>query len=101
VEQTVEQADAWIQQAAADETRLEAGARRFALTLGRTLALALLARQAQWSLDHEQSRRALAAAKRYAVHGINVLADMDADEARLLARDESGAVNPPPYRPSP
>jgi hypothetical protein len=101
LEQTVEQADAWIQQAAADETRLEAGARRFALTLGRTLALALLARQAQWSLDHEQSRRALAAAKRYAVHGINVLADMDADEARLLARDESGAVNPPPYRPSP
>lgn len=101
LEQTVEQADAWIKQAAADETRLEAGARRFALTLGRTLALALLARQAQWSLDHEQSRRALAAAKRYAVHGINVLADLDADEARLLARDESGAVNPPPSRPSP
>ncbi|OGA52537.1 MAG: acyl-CoA dehydrogenase [Betaproteobacteria bacterium RIFCSPLOWO2_12_FULL_62_13] len=89
VEQTAEQAEAWFTQSlAADETQLEAGARRFALTLGRTLELALLARHAQWSLDHEQDRRTLAAARRFAAHGINLLVAMDADDARMLARDE-------------
>ncbi|MNC85473.1 hypothetical protein D3C83_10730 [compost metagenome] len=89
VEQTVEQAESWFKQsAAAGGGQLEAGARRFALTLGRALELALLAQQAQWSLDHEKDRRALAAARRFAAHGINLLADMDADEARMLARDE-------------
>ena len=37
---------------------IEAGARGFALTLGRTLALAALVRHAQWSLDHERDGRA-------------------------------------------
>ncbi|HEU4870994.1 MAG TPA: acyl-CoA dehydrogenase family protein, partial [Pyrinomonadaceae bacterium] len=36
---------------------LEAGARRFALTLGRTMELALLIKQAQWSGDHQSARR--------------------------------------------
>lgn len=45
---------------------LEAGARRFALTLGRALALALLTEHAQWSLEHEQDGRARAAALRFA-----------------------------------
>jgi acyl-CoA dehydrogenase len=89
VEQALEQAEAWLTDGAGNETRLEAGARRFALTLGRTVSLALLARHAQWSLDHEHSRRAFAAAKRYAAHGINLLAEMDGDDARMLARDES------------
>ncbi|MBI4206182.1 MAG: acyl-CoA dehydrogenase family protein [Betaproteobacteria bacterium] len=91
VEQTVEQAEAWFKESAtAGAAQLEAGARRFALTLGRALELALLARQAQWSLDHEQDRRSLAAARRFSSHGINLLAPMDADDARLLARDEGG-----------
>lgn len=101
VEQALEQAEGWLADAADNEARLEAGARRFAMTLGRTVSLALLARHAQWALEHEPSRRPLAAARRYAAHGINLLAEMDGDEARMLARDEPGAVNPPPSRPSP
>lgn len=89
VEQTAEEAEAWFKHArASGDAQLESGARRFALTLGRTLELALLARHAQWSLDHEQDRRALAAARRFVAHGINLLTAMDADDARLLARDE-------------
>lgn len=87
VEQTVEQAEAWLNAATGDAQR-EAGARRFALTLGRAMELALLARQAQWSLDHEKDRRSLAAARRFSAHGINLIAAMDGDDARLLARDE-------------
>jgi alkylation response protein AidB-like acyl-CoA dehydrogenase len=51
----------------------EAGARRFALTLGRTLALALLARQAQWALDRERDPAPAAAAARFAAHGVDRL----------------------------
>jgi len=88
IEQTAERAEEWLKRTADDAARLEASARRFALTLGRTVAAALLARQAQWSLDHEQHRRTLAAAKRYYAHGINLLADLEAGESRMLARDE-------------
>jgi alkylation response protein AidB-like acyl-CoA dehydrogenase len=89
VEQSAEQAEAWLRGAGqAEGGALEAGARRFALTLGRALSAALLARHAQWSLDHERDRRALAAARRYAAHGFNMLAEMDANDARMLARDE-------------
>ncbi|MBI4195032.1 MAG: acyl-CoA dehydrogenase family protein [Betaproteobacteria bacterium] len=89
IEQTVGQAEAWfLQGPSSGESGIEAGARRFALTLGRSLELTLLARHAQWSLDHEQDRRALAAARRFASHGVNLLGDMDAEDARLLARDE-------------
>jgi alkylation response protein AidB-like acyl-CoA dehydrogenase len=88
VEQTVEQAEArLLEGSSGGEAGIEAGARRFALTLGRAVELALLARHAQWSLDNEKDRRALSAARRFASHGINLLADLDADDARLLARD--------------
>ena len=87
-EKTLEQAQAWLEKALqADESQAEAGARRLALTLGRTMELALLARHAQWSLQHERDARALAAARRFAAAGIDLLADMDAGDARLLARD--------------
>ena len=90
VEQTIEQAEAWLLQGPAGaEARIEAGARRFALTLGRAVELALLARHAQWSLENEKDRRTLAAARRFAGEGVNLLADLDADDARLLARDEA------------
>ena len=51
----------------------EAGARRFALTLGRTLALALLVRQAQWALDRERDPEPSAAAFRFAAHGVDLI----------------------------
>jgi acyl-CoA dehydrogenase len=89
VEQTLEQAREWLVKSSerAPEA-LEAGGRRFALTLGRTFALALLARHAQWSLDNERDQRPLAAARRFAAAGVNLLGEMDMTDARRLARDE-------------
>lgn len=69
--------------------RLEADARRIALTLGRSLALALLTRHADWSLAHEGDPRARAAALRFARNGVDLLGPApDLAEARLLAMDE-------------
>lgn len=51
----------------------ESGARRFALSLGRTLALALMVRQAQWALDAEQDGGPLAAAARFSEHGVDLI----------------------------
>jgi alkylation response protein AidB-like acyl-CoA dehydrogenase len=90
VEQTLEQGRLWLVESARDHTVLEAGARRFALTLGRTFALALLARHAQWSLDHERDERSLAGARRFAMAGTNLLAQMDVKDARMLGRDDAG-----------
>ncbi|MBM3342830.1 MAG: acyl-CoA dehydrogenase [Betaproteobacteria bacterium] len=88
VERVLEQAAEWLNgamQSGANAT--EAGARRFALTVGRALELALLLRQAQWSLEHEQDARATAAARLFAAQGVNVLAEMRLDDASILARD--------------
>jgi alkylation response protein AidB-like acyl-CoA dehydrogenase len=100
VEQAIEQAQRWLGEVAEDPSALQAGARRFALTLGRAFAAALLARQAQWSLEHEHDRRAHAAAKRYAAHGVNRLADIDAAESRMLVPDGPAAAvaSAPPSR---
>ena len=89
-ERVLEEAHAWLDRAAGGDTAtIEAGARRLALTIGRAFALALLTRQAQWSLDHEHDERSLAAARRFASAGVNLLSEMNADDARRLARDES------------
>lgn len=88
VERVLEQAQQWLAtHAGVSSAALEAGARRFALTVGRALELALLLRQAQWSLDHEHDARALAAARRFAAQGVNMLNDMSMDDASILARD--------------
>jgi acyl-CoA dehydrogenase len=87
VERTVEQAEAWV--ARTRDGDLEAGARRLAMTVGRSMELALLTRHAQWSLEQEKDPRALAAARRLAAHGISLLADMDAADSRRLAGDEA------------
>ncbi len=79
----------WLAQAQThNQTAVEAGARRFALTLGRALALALLVEQAQWSLDNEGDARSRAAAIRFAQAGINLVADMDTAVAYALANDQ-------------
>ncbi len=52
---------------------VEHGARRFALTLGRSLQAALLARQAQHDLDRHGDARALAVAQRFAAEGLDLL----------------------------
>ena len=88
IQGALDMAQAWWQKnAGRDQATLEAGARRFAMTLGRSTAAALLARQAQWSLEHEQDRRPLAAALRFAAAGINLLGDIDPSLSRLLADD--------------
>ena len=51
----------------------EAGARRFAFTLGRSLALALLVEQAQWAIDRDADGRSAEAARRFAAAGVDFL----------------------------
>ena len=86
VERAVEQAGAWLEKTRGAD--VEAGARRFAMTLGRAVELALLASHAQWSLTHEKDPRARAAARRFAAHGVTLTVDVDAADARRLARDD-------------
>jgi acyl-CoA dehydrogenase len=77
-------AAAWVAEAVSNPVRVEAGARRFALTLGRSLALARLVEHAQWCLDHGKGPRAAAAARRFARQGIDLINEFDTDESRLL-----------------
>ena len=67
----------------------EAGARRFALTLGRALELALLVDHANWTLRETADARPLAAARRLARHGVDLIVEEDVlAESRALAGDE-------------
>ncbi|MEB2286124.1 MAG: acyl-CoA dehydrogenase [Polyangiaceae bacterium UTPRO1] len=89
----MEHAERWL--AAAGQRGaacVEAGARRFALTLGRTLALALLVDHAAWALAHEGDPRPAAAARRFARAGVDLLwaEDLGAEDAALLASDRTG-----------
>jgi alkylation response protein AidB-like acyl-CoA dehydrogenase len=53
----------------------EAELRRFALTLGRSMALALLVAQAQWAIDTDGDARSATAARRFAASGVDLLRD--------------------------
>lgn len=69
---------------------LEAGARRFALTLGRAIELALLVDMGAWALRERNDGRTLAAARRFARAGVDLIADeSDLADARALANDEA------------
>jgi hypothetical protein len=81
----LQHAVAWIREAMTQPDRLEAGARRFALTLGRTLELALLARHAQWCLDKGHGPRTAAAARRLAQTAIDLVGDASLEDTKLLA----------------
>jgi hypothetical protein len=64
--------------------RRDAGARRFALTIGRALELALLVRHADWARTRGDLRPHLAA-RRFASHGISHLGDeLSLDESQQL-----------------
>jgi acyl-CoA dehydrogenase len=66
----------WLKEARGkNESILEAGARRFALTIGRTMELALLIRHAQWAKDHDNNLRPAAAARRFAHSGLDLIID--------------------------
>mgnify|MGYP001548440953 CR=1 FL=1 len=86
LEAAAEAAEAWLAaNAGRNEATLEAGARRFALTLGRVTAAALLARQAQWSLEHRKDSAPRAAALRFGAAGVNLLQDFDPALSKLLS----------------
>ena len=70
-----------------DPAARAAGARRFALTLGRVLELAHLAGHAAWALRAAADPRPAAAARRLARNGIDLItAPHSPDDAILLAR---------------
>ena len=86
---TLEHAESWwAREREEDQQTLEAGARRFAMTLGRTMELALLIKHARWSMEHEADKRALAAARLFASSGIDLLSDHSIHDARVLLSDQ-------------
>lgn len=78
----------WLKDALDDgEEALQAGARRFAMTLGKSLEVLYTARHAQWSLQEEQDGRSAAAAERLAARQTNRIADLDPHGAYVLVWD--------------
>jgi len=83
----LDDAERWLAAAARQgQPVVEAGARRFAMLVGRALEIALSARHAQWSLDVENDARAAAAAHRLAAWA-TPLALSDLNAAFALAND--------------
>ncbi|HJL17420.1 MAG TPA: acyl-CoA dehydrogenase family protein [Sandaracinaceae bacterium LLY-WYZ-13_1] len=84
----VKRAGGWLLETMGrDPLDVEAGARRFALTLGRATELALLVRQAQHALDAGDGRTR-AAALRFSRSRLDFLDEVPRDQARALALDE-------------
>lgn len=81
----VARAGAWMAGARGQPPVVEAGARAFAMTLGRALELALLCEHAQWCLDRGRGKRSAAAARRLARHGVDLIRDVELEDARILA----------------
>ncbi len=79
----LERAALWLE-SGQDREYLQAGARRLALTLARSLQLALLCEHAQWMLDHGGDRRGYAAALRYSRLPVDLMQEMDPELDRLL-----------------
>lgn len=69
-----------------------AKARGIALTLSRCFAMALLLRQADWSLREEGDRRPLAAARCFFAQGLLRIDEASAEDAELLTNE--GAIRP-------
>ncbi|EYF08601.1 acyl-CoA dehydrogenase family protein [Chondromyces apiculatus] len=85
--QGFEHARTWLgRNATEDPFAVEAGARRFAMTLGRSLELGLLVRHAAWAQENEGDARPAAAALRFAAHGVDQIRDEPRDLAEALVR---------------
>jgi alkylation response protein AidB-like acyl-CoA dehydrogenase len=84
------QTQAWVREVSAtDLPGAEAGARRAAMTLARALALALLARHAQWALERGD-RLPAASAQRFLAHGLGAIGAQPGGHA-LAMDDPNGA----------
>jgi alkylation response protein AidB-like acyl-CoA dehydrogenase len=79
----LERAALWLE-SGQDRERLQASARRLALTLARSLQLALLCEHAQWMLDQGGDRRGYAAALRFSRLPVDLIQEMDPELDRLL-----------------
>lgn len=78
VRSALDHAASWLSDAThVGPPAIEAGARRFALTLGRTMELALLIKHAQWMKDHQHDRSLIASARRFASSGVDLIGDYD------------------------
>ncbi len=66
-------ATGWLRQVRGEHALIELGARRFAMTLGRSLELALLTHHADWCLKNGRGPRAAAAARRLATNGVDLI----------------------------
>ncbi len=86
---SMEAAGAWLKRVSSESLEsVEAGARAFALTLGRTTSLALLIERAKRTSSDADRARLQAAARRYASHGVNLVekrASLLETDARILA----------------
>jgi alkylation response protein AidB-like acyl-CoA dehydrogenase len=84
----LDHAASWLNEAMrAGPPALEAGARRFSLTLGRIMEFALLIKHAEWSKEHEHgdwTGRAAAAARRFAASGIDLIGEYDVQDVSAL-----------------
>jgi hypothetical protein len=81
-----EHAETWLLGTAGNQEALEAGARRFALTLGRSLELALMTAHAQWCSERGKGPRAAAAARRFAQSGVDRIDDrIDLSDSKVLS----------------
>jgi alkylation response protein AidB-like acyl-CoA dehydrogenase len=90
----VAHAGEWLQSARRQgQPAVEAGARRFALTLGRSLALALLVDHGAWTAKTKRDGRTQAAARRFARQGIDLMVDKD-ELADSLALANDTALAP-------
>ena len=71
---SLDHATSWLAEAERrGQRRSSPGARRFSLTLGRTMELALLIKHAQWSHDHENALNAITSARRFAYAGADLI----------------------------
>lgn len=95
VRKAVDSAEQWIQEALARDLELvESGARRFAMTLGRALELALLVEHALWAASKKNDKRPTASMRFFARSPIDLIEKDDMREiAKHMARyDEEEAA---------
>jgi acyl-CoA dehydrogenase len=73
----------WVRERG-DAVQVQSNARRVAMTIGRALELAFLVEHARWELDATGGRSTVAAAVRFAAAPVDLLAEVDAQDSRLL-----------------
>jgi alkylation response protein AidB-like acyl-CoA dehydrogenase len=79
----IEHVAGWIREHG-DAVQVQSHARRVAMTIGRALELAFLVEHARWEVDTTGGRSTLAAAVRFAAAPVDLLAEVDAQDSRLL-----------------